>query len=274
MLPYFLSDISVITASVPEKLNGAATCGALWQAAPGRFLIDIPDVARYLVEGGNSIIIDPLPGADQTSIVRMLKTTPLAALLYQRGIMAFHAAAIAKGDDALLLSGDSGTGKSTLLAALLQRDWTVLADDLAIVALDAKRRLVVHSFAQDILLWPDSLQKLGVATTELKWSDSNRQILPLPSHCAPCPCFLRTIYWLGVHRNEEIEVQELFGGEKFRALGSLSYNSHIADALFDRVTHMQSAALIAERVAVRRLYRPRGEWTVAAIADLIEGEVE
>lgn len=42
-----------------------------------------------------------------------------------------HAAAVARGNDLVLLAGESGAGKTTLTLALLDAGWTYLSDDLA-----------------------------------------------------------------------------------------------------------------------------------------------
>ena len=44
----------------------------------------------------------------------------------------FHAAAIARGDHIVLLPGDPGAGKTTLVLAALKRDWELLCDDFAL----------------------------------------------------------------------------------------------------------------------------------------------
>ncbi|MEQ8840149.1 MAG: hypothetical protein RIB98_04145 [Acidimicrobiales bacterium] len=44
-----------------------------------------------------------------------------------------HAAVVAQGDEALLLVGESGRGKSTLSAAALVGGWDLLGDDLAVI---------------------------------------------------------------------------------------------------------------------------------------------
>src|SRR5579871_2989591 len=130
-----------IGAVSTSALTEVAMRGVLWQAAKDRFLLEVPSVARYLVEHGRRIAIAPTDGAAQADVVRFLRMAPLAALLYQRGVLVFHAAAATFGDEAVLLAGDSGAGKSALLARLVARGWTMLADDLAIVDCDAAGNL-------------------------------------------------------------------------------------------------------------------------------------
>ena len=50
-----------------------------------------------------------------------------------------HAACVAKGNAALLLPGDPGSGKSTLCAALVSRGWRLLSDELALLELATGR---------------------------------------------------------------------------------------------------------------------------------------
>jgi len=44
-----------------------------------------------------------------------------------------HAAVVAKGNNALLLPGSPGAGKSTLCAALVHRGWRLLSDEMALI---------------------------------------------------------------------------------------------------------------------------------------------
>ena len=259
ILPAWLTDIQVESAPVSLAPDGVTARGVLWQAAPGRLWLDVPEVARYVVEDGKRIVVDPAPQSTEANVMRFLRTTPLAALLYQRGSLAFHASAIVNSDGAVLLAGDSGAGKSTLLAALLQRGWMMLADDLSPVNLDDCGRLVVWPTFADIRLWPDANQHLNLTGPQ-----------DLSGLLAPVAQPLRAIYWLAVHNRDDIEVSELSGAERFRALGTLLYNSHIADALLDRVAYFRLATAIAQSVPVWHLRRPRGKWSVQALIEEVE----
>ncbi|TRZ84080.1 hypothetical protein D4R89_13920 [bacterium] len=336
-----LTDIQTCFAPVASTLEGATARGVLWQAARGRFLLDIPDVARYLVSDGAVITIDRAPDVRDEEMMRFLRMTPLAALFFQRGSLAFHAAAasppsplrgqvkrracssplarglyprvnVAEGDllakpgaltrdvntrlstaeadpqtkpgaptaapaavdgegktSAILIAGDSGAGKSTLLTALLQRGWRLLADDLAVVDVDADGQLDIPPAFPEIVLWPDALEKLGLSAATIKAFPNSWGPSVLTSQLAATPQPLRAIYWLSVHHKDEIEMIELKGAERFRAIGTLTYNSHIADALLDRAAYLRLASTIAQTIPLYRLRRPRGQWSVEEMADKI-----
>ncbi|MCC6545289.1 MAG: hypothetical protein IT392_12465 [Nitrospirae bacterium] len=260
--------------SVPVSLDGATARGVLWQAAAGRFLLNVPDVARYLIVDGRNAFIEPAANTDEGKVRHFLFKAPLAAMLFQRGVLAFHAAAAATQHGAILFAGDSGSGKSTLLAALLKRGWEMLSDDLVMVDLDEHERPVVFPVCQDILLWPDAMEKLKIAAPSSKPHDYNnkRSVIPQPGPIASDPKPLRAIYWLSVHNRDEIEIKELEGTERFSALGLLSYNSHIADALFDRTVYFRKAAAVSGEAPLKRLRRPRGRWSIEELADMVVSE--
>ena len=217
-----LTDIQTNFAPVASTLKGATARGVLWQAARNRFLLDIPDVARYLVSAGAVITIDRAPDARDEDVTRFLRMTPLAALLFQRRSLAFHAAVVSppsfpqqqkmgRADEtgAILLAGDSGAGKSTLLAALLKRGWRMLADDLAVVEADAEGRLVVPPAFPEIGLWPDAVEKLELSAATRKACPNSSGPSVLTAQLAGAPQPLRAIYWLSVHHKDEIEMSEL-----------------------------------------------------------------
>jgi hypothetical protein len=271
ILSSLLSEVRIQTAAVPSTLEGATARGVLWQAAPGRFLLDVPGIARYLVADGCSITVEPTAQQTARNVTRFLQMTPLAALFFQRGIPVFHAAAAATPHGVVLLAGDSGAGKSTLLAALLRRGWSLVADDLAVVSVDQNGTPSVLPAFPEVVLWQDAIDKLGMTPGLPFGNNRNRQVLSLEKQFTSSPQNLLAIYWLSVHTAMEIQVRNLEGAERFSALGTLSYNSHIADALLDRSAYFRCASAIAQAVPVRQLRRPRGRWSAEELADRVGG---
>lgn len=269
MLPLFLSDILISRMSFPLNLDNATARGVLWQAAPGQFLLELPGVARYLVMGGDSIFVEWEPQADQEKVNYFLRMTPLAALLYQRGFVVFHAAAVANNQGAVLLAGDSGTGKSTLLAALLQRGWTMLSDDLAAVTIDEQGQVLVLPIFPEIALWPDALKKLGIKSNSLLFCDANRQKMTTQEQFTVSHQRLRSIYCLNVHGKSSVDLLKLPQSACYRAIGTFLYNSQIADTLMDRRAYLHCASSIASSIPVYNLYRPRNSQSLSALADQV-----
>jgi len=272
MLPAFLDDVQVDTGVVAESLPDATSAGILWEAAPGRFLLRVPEVGRFSVEAGNKIIIDPAPYSKLSDTSRFLRMTPLAALVYQRGCLAFHAAAACHSGGAILLAGNSGAGKSALLMALLERGWAMLADEVAAVDLDSGGRLQVWPSFPEIEFWPHPMLRAGEQpeqeitqplTTKLRSMAVAEKFLSTPRP-------LCAIFWLSAHNAGQIELRAIEGMARFRASGTLAYNSHIADVLLNRSTYLWLASALAQTVPVQQLRRPRGRWNVEEVADKVE----
>jgi hypothetical protein len=239
-------------------LPSAPHSGVLWRAAPGRLRLDVPDVARYLISHGNLVEINPRDGAEAGEVQRFLRMTPTAALYLQRGIPVLHAAVVADaGGRAVVLAGDSGSGKSVLLAALARRGWGLLTDDLAPVTLDDGRVPVAVPTWPEVNLWPGSAGPAAAADLDVRFVDEARPI--------------RAIWWLGIHSFDPIEVHSVEGVSRFEAFSAMAYNRRIASALLDRASYLGVAGTIAgSGIPIRRLIRPRGRWTADDLADIVE----
>lgn len=269
MLPNFLSDSTINYDSLPLELEGATAYGVLWQARQGAFLLDVPDVARYLVKAGRFITIDPSPYASTSSVEYHLRLLPMASLLYQRGLLAFHAAVVAKNEFTFLIAGGSGSGKSTILTALLQRGWTMLSDDLAAVDLNNNNQIIVYPTYSEIALWPESLESLGINSSSLPFCDTNRKLL-LPEQFNTKTRQLCGIYLLGIHNKSNLETEKIATNSCFQTIGAFLYNSHIADALCDRLNYLRCVAAISNSIPITNLRRPRGKWSVEELVNFIE----
>jgi hypothetical protein len=246
-------------ASVGD-LAGAPHSGVLWRAAPGRLLLEVPQVARYLVSDGNLVEIEPC-GAATGEVRRILRMTPTAALYLQRGIPVLHAAVAADpAGDAVMLAGSSSVGKSVLLAALIQRGWGVLTDDLAPLTLDDRCVPVALPTWPEMILFGPSGSRRAVGC-DAGFVDEARPV--------------RAIWWLGVHGFDPIKVCDVERNDRFEALGSMAYHRRIASALLDRAGYLTVAAAVAgSGIPIRRLIRPRGRWTADELADIVESRTQ
>ena len=89
------------------------------------------------------------------AVARFAGMAPLAALCYQRGMAVWHAATAVRDGGAVVLAGESATGKSTLLAALMKRGWGMLGDELAPLTLGDGGAVVALATGAEVRLWPE-----------------------------------------------------------------------------------------------------------------------
>lgn len=263
MFSSLISDFEACDGVVAGNLENAASQGVLWQAKKGEFLLNVPGVARYLVAEGRTVTIDRVPDVSEAEVDRFFRLTPWAALLFQRGVLAFHAAAVTRGQGAIMIAGDSGAGKSTLLAELLRRGWMMLADEVSVVDVSASGQPVVYSTERSYVLWPDAAEHFGITASQPCTGTAQQ---PHMAEAQP----LRQFCWLQVSYRNEVEREDIGGSKRFRTLNRALYTAHIADALLDRAQYLRKAMAITQTTDMQTVLRPRTGWTVRKVADLLE----
>jgi hypothetical protein len=274
VLPDWLGDVAIGLGPVPGALAGETNSGVLWSAAPGRFWLDVPGVARYLAQEGRSLTIEPAPDADPRTVVQFARAAPLAAVCYQRGMAVLHAATAVLDGEAVLLAGASAAGKSTLLAALLARGWSMLGDEVAPLAQPDAGAVAVLPTGDDLRLWPDAVAALE-PDPRLRQSLAGDARSPGPQtwtadHALDAPAPIAGIWWLTQHNRPGLEINAVEGLQQFESLGQLAYHGRVARTLLDRVAYLRIAATISSSVPLRHARRPRSAWTVEELADAIE----
>ena len=124
---------------------------------------------RYEVVDGNHVTIECLPQADRRNVSDMIASRVMTIVVYQRGLLPLHASAISIGGGIVAFSGTSGTGKSTLAAALERNGHVVVSDDM----------LPVEAAAGQVpKAWPGAA-RLKLSQAVLDYLDCPNNNLPL-----------------------------------------------------------------------------------------------
>lgn len=158
-------DAFVRAGAVPEGLNGASTSGPTWQLAGKDFLLRIPGIARFLLRDGREITYEAEPGSDAADIPVFILGTVFGILLHQRGQIVLHASAVQVAGRAILFCGPSGAGKSSLAAALSQRGYPLLTDDICAISIDAQGIATVHPDGRQLKLWTQAINRLDLGAS-------------------------------------------------------------------------------------------------------------
>lgn len=150
-------------------------------AASGVCRVVVPDVAEYLIdERGAEVTVAPSAGTSEATIRLFLLTTVFGVLCHQRGRLPLHAGCVQIGDDVIAFAGPSGYGKSTLAAALVQRGYRLVADDVAVIDVDRPGGAIVWPAFPLLKLWRDALPALNLQPEHLDQARKEIQRFHLP----------------------------------------------------------------------------------------------
>jgi hypothetical protein len=156
-------DVAIRRGPVPASLENASAAGPTWEIAGERFLLRIPGVARFLLSAGREIAFEAEPGAETSDIPIFILGTVFGILLHQRELIVLHASAVRVHGKAVLFCGPSGAGKSTLAAALAQRGYPLMTDDVCAITVTDGGTPMVHSDGRQLKLWAQAIERLDLA---------------------------------------------------------------------------------------------------------------
>lgn len=267
------TDLRITLGNVPTALPAAHWEQYGVQIEGNTALLDIPGIARYLIDQGKTIRIDPAPGADMVDIRLFLLGTAFGIACHQSGAFPLHASAVLVQDRAVAFIGASGSGKSTLGAWLSRANYPLLTDDVCILKAQRGSAPIAHSGSPRIKLWKDALQALEIDHRTLQ-RDMTRTdkfhltLEPVPSTLATP---LHAIYLLS---SEDTPCSKIEGPldqlSAIAAIADNTYRQELIEILGLSMQHFIACADIALHVPVYRLLRPRSLQAMATVIDTLE----
>lgn len=90
----------------------------------------------FLITNGTKIEYQLEPDVDKLFVNELFLCLAFFYILYQRGLISMHGSGLVWGDKTIIVSGQSGSGKSSLAEAILKEGAKFLADDTVAVSID------------------------------------------------------------------------------------------------------------------------------------------
>ena len=157
------AQVSIRRGPVPENLANPRSSGATWQIAGKQFLLRIPEIVRFLLTEGREIVFAPETEAGAADVAIFILGTVFGILLHQREQVVLHASAVRVNGRAVLFCGSSGAGKSTIAAALAQRGYPLVTDDVCAVTVTDAGASTVNPDGRQLKLWAQAIERLDLA---------------------------------------------------------------------------------------------------------------
>lgn len=269
-------DVVIRYGVAPASLPAPVSKRQLWETMPGRFLLSIDGVARYLVADGKDILVERRGGSDH-DIGVYLTASVLAALLQQRGVATLHASAVETQAGAVLFLGRSGAGKSSLLAAMVKRGYPMMADDVSGVVLNAGRPTLLPAFPST-RLWADALSQLAwwprVGARVLE--DMDKHLTSIDEldefHAFPRP--LRACFVLFADDRSDVDLRATTFKDAFLWLNKHTYRKQFLVGLGRAANHFRILRAIAERLPVLCAMRPTHSFQLRSLAEKVDDHLQ
>lgn len=263
--------IHVRLGRVPESLHEARDRGGCFQTAPGKALIAVPGVGRYLVLDGETVWVEPTVDAEPAALQLFLLGVALGVLLHQRGHLVLHASAVAADAGVLAFAGPSAAGKSVLAAAAIKRGLRLVGDELCVVTPgpDGSAPQVLPGYPF-LYLWRRALDRLESWHEALPRArrELDKYRVPHLEAAVRDPQPLRRLVVLRSWNREDLEISELRGFQRMRAFLDNTYREPYLKGLALRKQRQRLCSEIAPHVPVRSVSWPQ-RW--GDLDDVLDG---
>lgn len=267
--------VSITRGAVSANLDAPILkAGPNWQRGADAFLLTIPGLARFLINGRDAITYQPDEGIAADDLTAFLTGSVLGILLHLRQSVVLHASAVLVGEQAVLFCGASGAGKSTLSAALGKRGYPMLSDDLCVLAPRPDGRLWVESDGRQHKLWERSVRSLDLE--ERKGAGVRHQInkfyvSPQAIHADAAP--VARLYQLVEQRNGQAPgIEPLALADAAITVRQNAFRPRMMWQLEQKTDYFRVAAQLYAQARIARFRRPFDFASLDHGLDLLESD--
>lgn len=264
-------DIVIREGNVPQvwEIDKPDFLRAYLDGEPGHLWTRIPDTIRMSIRDGRSITYAIEPESRQDEARLFLMGSGMGAILMQRGHVVVHGNAITlpNRNTAIVCIGDSGAGKSTTAIAMMQRGYSILADDIC--PIDAAG--MISPGMPRAKLWDETAANLAIETAGLRQVRDGDAKFNLPlgqRHCSE-PRRIYTFVWLVPDDVNEVSCTEVTGVEKFAVLRNNVYRHEYLLPLGLESEYLTRVAQIAAQTKVFKVVRPKAGFDIDPLLDTI-----
>jgi hypothetical protein len=244
-----------------------------YEVQPGVFHLTIPDVARYRVEDGRRIFIEPLAGASPEKVRLFLFGSVMGALLYQRGLFPLHGSAVETRWGAMIFVGAQGAGKSTLASQFHRKGYRLLSDDVCAMASTSDGLQILPALAK-FRLCADAYERLGAPSSGQ--FDVDKFVVPMGEGYCPHPVALCAIHILRIDDSPDSVhaatpgFEVLTGFDRVQRLLENLYRPHYLKGQQTQASLMRMAGEIAQKATLVTVSRRRNPTRADELVGFLE----
>ncbi len=268
-------DVVIKYGKVPENMINKILEGSWFHLEEKSFVFRVENIAKYFVENGSEIIIEPYELANKDDVKTFTLGTSFGILIKQRNDIAIHGGTILIDNKAVILTGNTGAGKSTLTNAFRHNGYRFLCDDVSVLGNKKDSIFVMPAYPQQKLC-KDAMDKMGYDTEKFKKIDDDRDKYCIPVHDSfeKDPCKLSAICEIELtDKDDDVEIKEILGQEKLFSVLKNIYRIELIRTMDMKKEYFSKCLEIAKNIRVFKVKRPKDKFTVNEQIRLIEQAV-
>ncbi len=270
-----VTDVELVIGDVPDTISGETGFrSSHLMISSSEYLLHVKGIASYYVSSGSRIIIKPLDSADWESIRLFCLSNAFAALLHQRNQIPLHCSAFIDQDELVLIMGESGAGKSTTLAAMINKGYIPFSDDVCVpVISETNDELYLYSSYPMMKYWLDTYAKvdIGGGTKDRKIRpDQEKYGVYFHDRFSRTPMKVKRVVLIEKEASAtEVSVRAIQGIELFQRLERNAYRGEYIGFSGLQKEHFTLFSRIANTTKTMLISRPADENSIAAVAEII-----
>jgi hypothetical protein len=268
-------DLTIRLSSIPDScIPGPLLDAPVAAFTPEEYLLFLPGVAKYRVQQGKTIDVEPLDAEDIASLRLFLLSMVIPAALKQQGRILIHTSAVLVNGKLHFFIGQSKAGKSSIAAALKQRGYRVFSDDVCVLHLpDPQGEVLAFASYPMMKLWEETVDLLG----DTQYRKEHR----IRPHLGKFGQFFHgefdteaypvsQVFVLHPHEEEAGDVysHRVLGGlEAFEKISRHTYRGHFVQSDEQKKVHLDLMSRLVRQARIIEVHRQKNKSTIDGLAD-------
>ena len=257
-------DVTISYGNATKEMKHKVCDAVNVKFSKSEFYLYVEGVAHYYVAHGNKIIVELENKCDEMTSNIFLLGTCFGMLLSQRKTIAIHGGAVLIGGTGVIITGETGTGKSTLTAAFRKEGYSFLADDVSALGEDREGNTIIYPAFPRQKLCKDAIEKMGDDLSGYMLIDKGRDKYSIPTNGSfwgkSVP--LKSIFEINVVENEQVSIKQLFGGDKLRVILRNIYRIETINYAALDSDYFKKCIVLSNKISVFRINRPKDKFSV------------
>lgn len=267
------AEMALRKGPVPGTLEAAEREAPTFSISKSEFLLKLPNGLKFHYRRGVGVTYEQPDHVTEAEVILFFNGSVFGAIAWLNEYVPLHASAVVHDGAVHAFTGVSGAGKSTLAAALGNRGFPLMADDVLVLDLNDPDQVLCLPGHKRMKLWEDALELTGTSAAE-KVRPQLEKFYAMPTGgTVEHPLPLGRLYFLS-DRGDEPTMTAIRGFERFTRTKAAFYRPRFCDAITEKRDLFAIAKRVSHAAPMSAFDRPRGKRMFDEAADFAAATIK